>query len=727
MLESLFINSSLVMIGLPLLAAPIVIHMINLMRHRRVSWAAMEFVLVSQKKTRSWVLLKQMLLLLLRILAIAAILLILGKLLLDDRLLGGITTHHVILLDDSYSMSQSWDDTSAFDKAKQVIERIGDDAALSRSRQLMTVMRFSDPIHPDLQEEPVSAQMRASLGSKLEGLTPSQLATSPDQILEALERMLGTPDDEERIVYVLSDFRRREWDTPDALNAKLAEITEGGTKLELVQCASKVTPNLAIVNVSPRPGTRAAGVPLLVEVSVKNFGDVPAREVSVLLQEDGRARPGLVFDEIGPGRTETRRFLVHFPTAGDHRITASLEADSVLADNIRHLVINFPAGVPVLVVDGAPDAVDARFIGLAFSPGGSVRTGVDVQVELPRYLIANPLDKFATIYVANVERLETAAVEALEDYAKAGGGVIFLVGDQTRSKFVNDVLYRDGEGAFPVPLAGQLDLILDRLDASPDLQITEHPIFDVFAGERNTFINAVNIRRYFAVPADWVPAEHPDVRVVGELRNGAPLVIEQPYGDGRVMAFLTTAAPVWNNWARNPTFVVSMLELQAYMTRRKDAQYMVGNELKFRLNNADYGPNVEWARMDDNASSIRTKAALTSSAFEVKVEDTRLSGVYEARLETTDGKGEVRTFAYNVAPEEGELALLTPTDLAERVPSGGNIEITGEGAFQGRADEANRSNISELLLYALIVLLIGEQALAYSASYHPPVMKGARA
>ncbi len=47
-------------------ALPVLIHLINMMRHRRVQWAAMEFLLASQKKNRTWVMLKQLLLLLLR-------------------------------------------------------------------------------------------------------------------------------------------------------------------------------------------------------------------------------------------------------------------------------------------------------------------------------------------------------------------------------------------------------------------------------------------------------------------------------------------------------------------------------------------------------------------------------------------------------------------------------------------------------------------------------------
>ena len=50
--------------GLPLAAAPLLIHLINLLRHRQVKWAAMEFLLASQRKYRTRVLLRQLLLLL---------------------------------------------------------------------------------------------------------------------------------------------------------------------------------------------------------------------------------------------------------------------------------------------------------------------------------------------------------------------------------------------------------------------------------------------------------------------------------------------------------------------------------------------------------------------------------------------------------------------------------------------------------------------------------------
>src|SRR5687767_11252145 len=97
-----FLHPGLLWIGLPLLAVPILIHLINLMRHRRVEWAAMEFLLESQKKNSTWVLLKQLLLLALRILAVAAVVLIVAQPRMESQLaelFGGTKTHHIVLLD----------------------------------------------------------------------------------------------------------------------------------------------------------------------------------------------------------------------------------------------------------------------------------------------------------------------------------------------------------------------------------------------------------------------------------------------------------------------------------------------------------------------------------------------------------------------------------------------------------------------------------------------------
>src|SRR5437870_12885914 len=56
--------------GGALISSPILIHLINRMRFKRVRWAAMEFLLKSQKRNRRRLIIEQLILLFLRILLV---------------------------------------------------------------------------------------------------------------------------------------------------------------------------------------------------------------------------------------------------------------------------------------------------------------------------------------------------------------------------------------------------------------------------------------------------------------------------------------------------------------------------------------------------------------------------------------------------------------------------------------------------------------------------------
>ena len=91
--------------GLLAVGVPVLIHLINMFRHQPVQWAAMEFLLASQKKFRTWVILKQLLLLLMRMAAIALVVMALAQPLLPEKWGGFIGSRPArttsILLDDS--------------------------------------------------------------------------------------------------------------------------------------------------------------------------------------------------------------------------------------------------------------------------------------------------------------------------------------------------------------------------------------------------------------------------------------------------------------------------------------------------------------------------------------------------------------------------------------------------------------------------------------------------
>src|SRR5947208_10966849 len=70
MLE-IFTNPGFLAVAGGLISAPIIIHLINRMRFKRLRWAAMEFLLKAQKRSRRRLIIEQLILLLLRCLLVA--------------------------------------------------------------------------------------------------------------------------------------------------------------------------------------------------------------------------------------------------------------------------------------------------------------------------------------------------------------------------------------------------------------------------------------------------------------------------------------------------------------------------------------------------------------------------------------------------------------------------------------------------------------------------------
>lgn len=748
--------------GLLLVGGPVLIHLINMLRHRRVRWAAMEFLLFSQKKHRTWILLKQLLLLLLRMGAVAAVVVMLAQPRLGGlwgRLFGSSTTHHIVLLDDSFSMSDSWDHTSALEQAKGVIQQIAQ-AVAEQGPQRFTLLRFSQAghggagPHPDLFQETVDSRFGQRLAAILDELGPSQTAAGPEAAIMAIDQLLADSPAEDRVVYLVSDFRARDWENPAALRQRLLEWRRADTQIHLIRCVEASRPNLAITDLVCAPGIRAAGVFMFMDVTVHNFAQQPVHEVPVLIEADGRAQPAVTIAQIPPGASVRERFPVRFAAAGQHRLIAQLEPDAIKLDNLRYATVDVPLEQPALLIDGDPLGGEARYLAAALAPGGPATTGVKPDIQLPRYLNNHPLEPFRAIYLLSADwprESDEPGVAALEQYVAQGGGLALFLGELSHSELLNRRLYRAGKGLLPVPLGAPSELKIDYLQRTPDLEVTPHPVFEVFAGQRNSFLPLVSVQRYYGLASPWKPEAAPDVRVLARLRNGAPLAVERRFGRGKVVAFLTTAAPTWNNWAQNPSFVVAMLELHAYLAAGPaDAgPQLVGTPLALALDPGQYEPRVQFtlpqppARPSRGLAGPRAEAIQGSDAaapaprgsggarpltiestyspdgrLAVLLDQTDSAGFYQALLQRKDGKQETRLYAVNVEAEEGDLRTVWGPDLAARLE---DVECRFHLAstFRHAAQEAAASNLGLALMYLLIGLLVAEQLLAYSASYHP--------
>ncbi len=718
--------------GLLIAGVPVLIHLINMFRHRRVPWAAMEFLLVSQRRNRTWVLLKQLLLLLMRMAAITAVVLMLAQPRLPSQwghLLDGQRVHHIVLIDDSYSMTDRHGGVTAFGRAKAAAERVATEASRSPRAESFTLIRFSqaaDPAsgRPDLLGESIVGDFMKRLSDRLKDLSASETVAGPLPALDAIDRWLGDDTAEQRIVYLLTDFRTTHWEEPGELHSSLEQLSRSRTALHLVQCADRYQPNVAVSSLRAGEGIRAAGVPFFLDLDVTNHSDAPLNDVVVLIETDGSSRPALRIPRIPARQTVTDRIAMQFVSSGEHVVTAQLDSDAVSVDNRRQCVVDVPDDLPVLLIDGDMNEGDATYLSSALRPGGSVATGMTPQIVRPRYLSQNPLGRFRAIYLLNVARLEDSAVEALEKYVAAGGGVGVFLGPRCSAAFFNESLYREGDGFFPVPLTGQETLFVDRLEATPDLEVTNHPIFRVFSGRRNGFLSTVSIGRYFGTVAPLPESLDSSVEVIARLRNGAPLVVQRHFGAGRVVAFLTTAGPEWNNWARgNPSYVVTMLELQAYLSRPtvRARPKLVGSDLEVSFDATIFDGQVRWQPPAERDLEPTTSEGVLQDdgTFVAQLAAAPVSGVYRAELSAKDGGQRAIQLAVNVDPAEGNLDLVDGSTLAAKL-DGLDYRYESVSTFRFGAEEFAGTDLTDTLLFALLAMLLLEQVFAYWVGDHPP-------
>ncbi len=737
-----FFNPTLVAAGASLVAVPVIIHLINRMRFRRVRFAAMEFLLQSQQRNRRRLLLEQLLLLLMRMAIVAAIGLLISRLILDPQQLSlfrGAKVHHVVLLDDSGSMRERWGETTAFREAVNVIQQVLTEGAQRPDTQTFSLLMLSRPEQPFVSQRDVNEAFVVEMAAKLD----SQTFTSTHQALDLLAGLrqakvfLGEEKGTVQHLHVLSDFRERDWKDQKAVEAAIKELTTAGVAVNLVKTVPQRQANLAVTELSGAVQVAAAGVPFRLKVGVTNFGEQAATNVRAALSDDGVKLPvSAVFDLIEPGQTAYVEVDIRLLTPQRHRLAASLDADVLAEDNIRYLGVDVSNTLPVLLIDGDIEGAGATYLSdaLAADPAS---TGVGITLDRPDGLRRRRLDDFRVIYLINVPDLPADALAAVEAYVRKGGGLVWFLGEQVRPAIYNETLYRKGEGLFPVPLESAIsELTPDPTSQEADLVPSSHPLFEILTGDDNPFLASVHVSRFFAADPKWERSDvkrNDGVTTLAALRSRDPLVVEKTIGEGQVVACLSTADPAWNDWARNPSYVVFQLDLLKHVARRDRGLplRLVGEPIQLSFPLADYAEQVEIITpADGGAQTTRLQATPAESGEAASTDSLQLTatfretdepGIYLIRLLNKAQQAEDRWVAYNVPLSESDLELATTANLQQRLSDAGTVRIQEPGQFEWLQGEEAGSEIRTWLLWLLLGLLVAEQLWAYRLSYHPPL------
>ncbi len=729
-----FLNPMLLW-ALPIAAVPIVIHLLNRRRYQRRPWAAMTFLLAALARNRRRLLMEQWLLLLLRVLAVLLLVFAVARPQWAGTILGERRTHHVVCLDDSASMAQRVGAGNAMQRAVAAVTALAEGFGENRTGDLWTLLLASAPDRPQQVALPIDRGLGARVREQLATVAVGDGELELGGLLRAaVAQAAATPDARRTRIHVVTDFRAVDWLDAEGrarndVAAVLAQLDPQEQRVEVLVVGERTAENVGIVDVRPLDRTLVAGVPLELAVDVHNFGSDTSNASELAVEVDGRAQNVQPLPPLASGETRTLTLRHTFATEGGHGLVARLPVDRFPVDDARALALPVVEHSRVLLVDGAPgdapEDSETFFLTAAFAPGGDARSGIAPTVIRDHQLGETQLGDFDLVVLCNVAAPGEAVVGKLEEYVRAGGGMVWFLGDQVDPGTYTARLWRGGAGLLPAPLgelAGDMDAPL-----SVHLGDRDHRIF-VGAQDllEQWFARVVLVGRWFTLAAD--PGEGARTLLRVHDPGGAPLMLVRQFHGaddepaGEVALITTTADIAWTNWPATPALLVVAHETHRALGRRHDPRPYNHGPLgthELTLDLARLRPDVIVRGVGPDPV-VRTFTATIEgdgtgdARLAIPMRELSGFGLFELELTPHAGTPERRVLARLPPLAESRLAPMTRTLLQQTYPEPARavLDVHESDELRGAALAGAQSDLWRVFGLALVAALALESLLS---------------
>ena len=518
--------------GLPLVALPIIIHLINLRRHRTVQWGAMMFLLAATQQKSGKTRLRHFLILLARMLAIAGLIFAISRPMAGGwfGLFGSRPDTVVVLLDRSASMSRQ-DLQLGTSKRDIALQRIVE--AIERAGAPPNLVLIDSGTNKPILIETANAllEMPETSATDAAANVPAMLETALDYVVA---NKVGQTD-----IWICSDTQPGDWDVDSgqwpAIRSGYRELKQK-IRFHLLTYPHMDDENLTVRVIGLKRHGNQDGHHLLMDVRVRRVAN--DQRINVPL--------GIVVDDA--------RTVVDVDVEGD-MVTLSdhvVPIDSEKAAgwgkveipndaNPRDNVFYFTFGDDVL----------RRTVVVSDEPGSSwslsLAAAPPVRKNSPFLARVIPSDEVTTIDIQETSLIlwqvplpQGNVRDDLERFVEDGGNVIFFPCRETGEGDYQGVHWGDWES---LDLATDSDIASWRDDGG---------LWAKSDSGKPLPVNRLEVREYCQLVGDGL--------VMARLRGGAPLLIKIPTDTGGVYFCSTLPQEPYSNMAREGIVLFAMVQ-----------------------------------------------------------------------------------------------------------------------------------------------------------------------
>lgn len=673
---------------------PLVIHLLNRRRQRRLRFPAVRFVLVSQRRVaRSWRL-RYWLLLAVRTLAIVLLALLMAHPLFETGVglaVRGAPAATAVIVDNSLSM-QVREDGAPFAEAKRAAARILD--AMDEGDRAALI-----PTNPVGRGEP---RFRDPREAAIEDLAPMTVADAAADVAGALRTAYGLLRQAggQKALWVVTDLGLPGW---DRLSLSAVGEYDPTVPVKIVTVGSAdAPPNATIRGVESRTEHVAPGLDLELAATIVNYTDAAIPDVAARLTIDDRVRAEKRVDLPADAET-TVDFRFRLDRPGGHPGHVSLHGEGFEGNRRHYFTIHTRDRLHLLLVDGDPQrslaASETFFLSRALNPAGDLASSVLLpEVVLPGALEQVNPDGYQGIVLANVATVSADLAARLTAFVEGGGGLLLSLGDRVDAEDYNRTLWRSASPLLPAPLGERRRAPLDRRVTVGEVDAT-HPALGAFGHE--PLLESLQSARV----SSWFEAAPAGGRALMRLSNGQPLLVEKELGQGRVLLLTTSADGDWNDLPLKTGYVPLVQSLVTHATGGNrgsvDTGITAGTAKRWTTDPAHAGTRLQVVDPGNTERGIvlETRDGKASATFD----ENHFAGIY--RVVSPGADLDIPgIYAVNPPAAESFLERMGADELERRLGPVAH-EVLSAGALSGGG---SRMDLALALAVTAIVALLFE-------------------
>jgi len=560
------------LIALAAVGLPLIIHLLNLRKPKRVQFSTLAFFKELQKTTIRKIKIKRLLLLFLRFLAIACLAMVLARPFLPPSLSIGASanqpTVYAILVDNSISMSRIGSKGPLLNQAKELITAIVES---SREGDRFIIQTTNG--------EPINSSVftAAQADRRKNEIEITKSGAFLVQRLKSLFTVLEESPFQNKKVYLIDD------QNTELVSVLNNEFEEESSKfaLTILNVENVEVQNTFISNIKTSSSMVGKDIPFTINVSVQNSGNILAVNQFLTLNVEG-ATIGQYSLQIEANETQTFSFDINPNKSGSITGVASIEGDGFIIDNEYFFSLQIPEQRNILwVSEDSDNAGDVSYTSAILDAQGDKNNQITYNRISVEQLSNTDISKYDALILEGLDKIPEYIFSNVQEFVQNGKGVVFFPSETADIQNYNNFMNLFNAGNF-VGVLGDYTSFTSIAKGSELLE--DHPIFSgLFEKESDSE------ELTFTIPDIYYYLKfRPNNSGLGlniiELNNGDPLLREKKFGEGRILIYSIGNEPSWSNFPVKALYAPTYYRTLLYASSLEEGG----------LNNRLLGKNFEW-------------------------------------------------------------------------------------------------------------------------------------